>query len=84
MAGRGLALPEQAEVSEIRSALELHPDLGESPVWHGGEGALYWVDVRKPSINRFDPGTGANEEFAAPEPVHAIALTRSRRLLAVL
>ena len=71
-------------MSEIRSALSLRPDLGESPVWHRGEGALYWVDVRKPTINRFDPETGRNEEFIAPEPVHAIALTRSHRLLAVL
>ena len=31
--------------------------LGESPVWDGREGALYWIDGRKPSINRFDPVT---------------------------
>jgi len=34
-------------MSEIRSALTLRPDLGESPVWHREEAALYWVDVRK-------------------------------------
>jgi len=73
-------------MSEVRSVLSLRPDLGESPVWSREEAALYWVDVRKPTINRFDPRTGANREFTAPEPVHAIAiaLTRTRRLLAVL
>ena len=28
--------------------------LGESPIWHEREGALYWVDVRRPAIRRLD------------------------------
>ena len=64
-----------------RSVLSIRAGLGESPVWDGGQRALYWIDGRKPSINRFDPATSDNRAVATPEPVHAIALTRGQRLL---
>jgi len=63
-----------------RSVLAIRAGLGESPVWDGREGALYWIDGRKPSINRFDSMTNRNRAFTTPEPVHAIALTQSYRL----
>jgi L-arabinonolactonase len=70
-------------MSGIRSVVELHAELGESPIWDRRENALYWIDGRKPTVNRYDPRTGANRAIAVPENVHAVALTRSRRLLAV-
>jgi len=71
-------------MSGLRSALGLRAKLGEGPVWHRDERALYWVDVFKPSVNRFDPATGENRAIAAPEPVHAVALTGGMSLIAVL
>jgi len=68
-------------MSAPRSVLSIRAGLGESPIWDGGQGALYWIDGRKPSINRFDPATSDNRAVATPEPVHAIALTRGQRLL---
>jgi sugar lactone lactonase YvrE len=68
-------------MSAPRSVLDLRAGLGESPVWDGREGALYWIDGRKPSINRFDPATARNHAVTLAEPVHAIALTRGHRLL---
>jgi sugar lactone lactonase YvrE len=68
-------------MSAPRSVLAIRAGLGESPVWDGAARALHWIDGRKPSINRFDPATAENRAVATPEPVHAIALTRSRRLL---
>ena len=70
-------------MSEIRSAVALRAELGESPVWDRREAALYWIDGRGRTVNRYDPNTGANRAVAVPEQVHAIAFTRSRRLLAV-
>ena len=28
--------------------------LGECPTWSPEEGALYWIDVRRPALHRFD------------------------------
>jgi len=68
-------------MSAPRPMLDIHAGLGESPIWDGRERALYWIDGRKPSVNRFDPSTARNHAITPPEPVHAIALTRSHRLL---
>ncbi len=68
-------------MSAPRPVLDCHAGLGESPIWGGRERALYWIDGRKPSVNRFDPSTARNHAITPPEPMHAIALTRSHRLL---
>jgi sugar lactone lactonase YvrE len=39
--------------------------LGESPMWHAGEQAIYWVDWYGPTIHRRKP-TGAIESWAVP------------------
>lgn len=59
-------------------------DLGECPVWSAAEGALYWVDIRRPAIRRFVPATGAVETWAAPAMVGAIGLLGGGRLVAAL
>lgn len=70
-------------MSEIMSVVELRAELGESPIWDRRENALYWIDGRKPTVNRYDPRASTNRAVAVPENVHAVALTRSHRLLAV-
>ncbi|WP_052711897.1 SMP-30/gluconolactonase/LRE family protein [Elstera litoralis] len=49
--------------------------LGEGPVWH--EGALWWVDIKQPSLHRLAGGLkgGAYQRFALPEPVGAAVPT---------
>jgi len=34
--------------------------VGESPVWCAATQVLYWVDIRRQKIQRFDPATGTN------------------------
>ena len=34
--------------------------VGESPVWHATEQALYWVDITRGSLHRYHPATGAS------------------------
>ena len=64
-----------------RSVLAIRAGLGESPIWDGRERALYWIDGRKPSINRFEPASGRNRAISTPEAPHAIAFTRTHRVL---
>lgn len=51
--------------------------LGEGPVWH--EGALWWVDIKQPSLHRLAGGvkTGTYQRFALPEPVGAAVPTQA-------
>ena len=35
--------------------------LGEGPCWDAREQVLYWVDILKPALHRFDPATGLDE-----------------------
>ena len=50
---------------DAHCALEMRSILGESPMWHVAESRLYWLDLRRPAIYRFDPATGRNEPVKA-------------------
>ena len=41
--------------------------LGETPFWCAGERALYWVDLRQPSLNRLTPATGDHKIWPMPD-----------------
>lgn len=47
--------------------------LGESPVWCDAAQALYWVDIKWPSINRFNPVDGSNNVWQVDEFVGCVA-----------
>lgn len=48
---------------------KLEAELGEGPVWVEREQALYFVDIKKHTIHRFDPATGDKSSWEAPEQV---------------
>jgi sugar lactone lactonase YvrE len=37
-------------------------DTGEGPVWHEGEGRLYWTDIPSKRVFRYDPKSGLHEQ----------------------
>jgi sugar lactone lactonase YvrE len=45
--------------------LEIRSNLGEGPLWHAAERRLYWLDLLRPAIYRFDPASGRNEQVRA-------------------
>jgi len=47
----------------------LAAELGEGPVWVEREQALWFVDIKKQQIHRFDPADGGKRSWAAPEQV---------------
>jgi len=50
------------------------PDaLGESPFWHPREQRLYWVDIPARCVRRWDPASGAREDWALPQDPGCIA-----------
>lgn len=57
-------------------ALDARAKLGESPVWSAAEQALYWVDIKGRTLNRFDPATGANRARTLPEDIGCVGLRK--------
>lgn len=47
--------------------------LGESPLWHPQEQALYWCDIPGHKLHRFDPARGAHREWAFDSDVGCCA-----------
>jgi sugar lactone lactonase YvrE len=48
---------------------------GEGAVWHALHKALYWVDISRFLIHRFEPETGNVRNWFFAEPVTALGLT---------
>jgi sugar lactone lactonase YvrE len=55
--------------------------LGEGPRWHDGEQRLYWVDIGRNTLHRFDPLTGRDEVRTFDAPVGCFAFRKAGGLL---
>jgi sugar lactone lactonase YvrE len=66
----------------VTAAGNLPAIVGESPVWHAREGALYWVDIPRKKILRLHPGSGERAAWEMPERVACLAFGQSGGLLA--
>lgn len=61
--------------------LDTRAELGEGPRWRAGERRLYWVDIARRELHRFDPATGGDEKRAFDQPVGCFAFRRGGGLL---
>ena len=55
--------------SEPKLVWELAAELGEGPVWVERDRALWFVDIKKQLIHRYEPASGAKDSWSAPEQV---------------
>jgi L-arabinonolactonase len=58
--------------------------LGEGPVWDVQEQALYWVDIRKPAVRRYDGRNRTVTAWVMPEMVGSLAVRNQGGLLLAL
>lgn len=79
-------------MSEVDCVLAAGAQLGETPTWSLAEQVLYWIDMGAwaedgsgvaPSLNRFDPASGATRSWPLAEPIGAFALRDGGALLAL-
>ena len=56
---------------------------GEGAVWHATEQAIYWTDINRFLIHRFEPLSGCVRSWFFNEPVTAVVLTDRDDTLAV-
>ena len=71
-------------MAEILDVIETGAILGESPVWSARDGVLYWIDIKAPTIHRFDPLTRADTAWPVAQEIGSIALRRGGGLVAAL
>ena len=55
--------------------------LGECPAWSAYDEAVYWVDARKPAVQRYRPATGEIATWLMPEITPGLAVAGPARLL---
>jgi len=75
---------DNAKKYEAALALKTEAIVGESPVWSVREKVLYWVDIPRGEVHRFDPRTGNDKSSELPQPVSALALREGRGLVVAL
>jgi D-xylonolactonase len=55
--------------SEPRLVWDLKADLGEGPVWVERDAALWFTDIKRQKIHRFEPDSSDKQSWDAPERV---------------
>ncbi|MFH1569976.1 MAG: SMP-30/gluconolactonase/LRE family protein [Gemmatimonadota bacterium] len=78
--------PAAAPASKRR---EMEPELiadyacktGEGPLWHPDEKRLYWVDIPRGRMFRYDPAKGTHEQFYEGEVVGGFTIQQDGALL---
>jgi sugar lactone lactonase YvrE len=56
-------------MTEPRNAWALAAELGEGPVWVQRDNALWFVDIKKQQVHRYDPADGSKRSWDSPEQV---------------
>lgn len=56
--------------------------VGESPLWHAGEGAVYWTDIPACAVHRVDVVSGAHVRYDVDDMVGCLALADDGALVA--
>lgn len=60
-------------MSHAELVLDARNAVGESPVWHAGEQALYWVDIPARTLNRWTLANQQVSRWQAPEMLACVA-----------
>lgn len=68
----------------VNAALGAVMQVGECPLWHPEEQALYWVDIEGYAIHRLDPASGAHQHWKMASEPSALARSESGGLIVSL
>ncbi len=59
---------------ELEIAADVQNTLGESPLWDGAHGVLWWVDIKQAKLFRLNPKTTSIKHWDLPHPATAVAM----------
>src|SRR3546814_14718352 len=71
-------------MTDARCILDGQFDLAESPVWSVALQRLWFVDINRPALHRFDPVTGKDESWPMPESIGCVAQTAAGGVIGAL
>lgn len=59
---------------DITCVVDASAELGEGTIWDPAAGVLWWIDIWGKRIHRFNPATGRDDTWEAPEYLGCIGL----------
>lgn len=68
-------------IPRIEVAFPVPSELGEAALWDDREGVLYWVDILRNKVHRFNPRNRSNLSYDVGESVATVVLSLDDRLL---
>jgi len=71
-------------MNTLQVAFEQPMQVGECPLWHPDEAALYWVDIAGYAVHRLDPANGAHSSWQMPAEPGCIARNATGGLIVAL
>ena len=71
-------------MTDINVAYDAAMQVGECPLWHPGEAALYWVDVEDFTVHRLHPASGRHRSWRMPAEPSALARNADGGLVVAL
>lgn len=71
-------------MNSIQVAFDQKMQVGECPLWHPIEAALYWVDIDGCAVHRLHPATGAHKSWRMPTEPGCIARNATGGLVVAL
>lgn len=69
--------------NSIQTVLDEPMQLGESPLWHPEERALYWIDINGCAVHRYDPGIRTHDRWSVPCEPGCIAWCEGGLIVAI-
>ena len=75
---------ETPALPDVHLVLELHGLNGEGPQWDDRTGHLWFVDMRRPSLNRFSPAERRHDWWETPGWIGCCGLLEDGRVAAAL
>ncbi len=68
-------------MDDVQCVQQANAILAEGPSWSSTEGVLYWVDIHRPAIFRFNPLLGQTGHWPMPRQIGCAAPAQSGRLV---
>jgi sugar lactone lactonase YvrE len=69
---------------EIQVLYDTPMQLGETPVWHPDEAALYWIDIAGRAVHRHVPASGAHASWELPSEPGCIARSIDGKMIVAM